>query len=93
MHDVTNVQIILYMDVRKILGAWTHMNVIDYVVFPVGLTLDPDNYHVWLSYGRQVKSYVSTYIHTCVYICIVCINIETGLRGGNSQDRYQRTAG
>ena len=34
-------------------GSWVLKNTIDYVVFPVGLALDPDKTHVWLSYGRQ----------------------------------------
>ena len=39
-------------DLKK--GPWTLRNTIDYVVFPIGLALDPDNASVWLSYGRKV---------------------------------------
>ena len=33
-------------------GPWCY-NSLDYVVYPVGLNLDPDGKHLWLSLGHQ----------------------------------------
>jgi hypothetical protein len=35
-------------------GPWVNIKV-DYVIFPTGITLDPDQKHIWLSFGWQDK--------------------------------------
>ena len=67
LYYIHTVVIHTYM-LEKRVGPWSLPNIIDYVVFPIGLVLDPDNVNVWLSYGRQVLLYVCMY---CMYVCTV----------------------